>query len=200
MKTKSKVTEEKVFKSTETLMSRYGIKGWNMNDLARDSGMTKRTLYKIIDSKEQLIRDVAFKNIAAIRERIFDIFRTNKGFMECLEMMIVAIPELLKNNYIHNYSDILNEFPELEFDLVRENEKLSNDMFLFFQKGIDGGFIRKDLSPAFINQMFQGMIIYFAKYSSTESEVAEKINLALHSLIFGISTRDTGDSAPGPGN
>jgi len=195
MKAKSKAIEEKVYQSTETLMSRYGIKGWNMNDLAQASGITKRTLYKIITSKEQLIREVAFKNIAAIRERIFEILRRNPDFMESLEMMIVELPELLKNNYIHNYSDILTQFPELEADLVRENEKLSNDMYLFFQKGIDAGFVRKELSPTFINQMFQGMMIYFAKYSSSESEAAEKINMALHSLIFGICTNKS-DSRP----
>ncbi|NLV67321.1 MAG: TetR/AcrR family transcriptional regulator [Spirochaetes bacterium] len=189
MKSKSKATEEKVFKSAEMLMSRYGIKGWNMNDLAAASGITKRTLYKIITSKEQLIRDVAQNNINAMREKLFDIIKKGEGFMESLEMMIVAIPELLKNNYVNNYSDILNEFPELEAELVRENEKLSNDLLLFFQRGIDSGFIRDNLTPAFINQMFHGMIIHFAKYSSSEIETAEKLNLALRSLIYGIRSR-----------
>lgn len=193
MKSKSKITEEKVFKSAETLMSRYGIKGWNMNDLAAASGITKRTLYKIITSKEQLIRDVAFNNINAIREKLFEIIRKNEGFMESLEMIIVTIPELLKNNYINNYSDILNEFPELEADLVHANEKLSNDLLLFFQRGIESGFIRNTVTPAFINQMFQGLIIHFAKYSRSETETAEKISLALRSLIFGISSRAQAD-------
>ncbi len=193
MKSKSKVTEEKVFKSAETLMSRYGIKGWNMNDLAAASGITKRTLYKIITSKEQLIRDVAFNNINVIREKLFEIIRKNEGFMESLEMIIVTIPELLKNNYINNYSDILNEFPELEADLVHANEKLSNDLLFFFQRGIESGFIRNSVTPAFINQMFQGLIIHFAKYSRSETETAEKISLALRSLVFGISSRTQAD-------
>lgn len=189
MKSKSRITEEKVFKSAETLMSRYGIKGWNMNDLAAASGITKRTLYKIITSKEQLIRDVAFNNINAIREKLFEIIRKNEGFMESLEMIIVTIPELLKNNYINNYSDILNEFPELEADLVHANEKLSNDLLFFFQRGIEAGYISNSVTPAFINQMFQGLIIHFAKYSRSETETAEKISLALRSLVFGISSR-----------
>ena len=187
MKSKSKATEEKVFKSAETLMSRYGIKGWNMNDLAAASGITKRTLYRIITSKEQLIRDVAYNNISAIREKLFEIIRKDEGFMESMDMIIVAIPELLRNNYINNYSDILNEFPELEADLVHANEKLSNDLLLFFQRGIDSGFIRGNITPAFINQMMQGMIIHFAKYSSSETETADKLKLALQSLVFGIS-------------
>lgn len=197
MKSKSKATGEKVFRSAETLISRYGIKGWNMNDLAAASAMTKRTLYKIITSKEQLIRDVAFQNIDAMREKLFEIVRKNEGFMESLEMIMVAIPELLKNNYINNYSDILNEFPELEGDLVRENEKLSNDLYLFFQRGMNDGFINKNLTPEFVNQMFQAMIIHFAKYSMSETEAAEKINLALHSLVYGISTGNAAGRAPG---
>ncbi len=186
MKSKSKAIEEKVFKNVETLMLQYGIKGWNMNDLAGISGITKRTLYKIIASKEQLIRDVAFNNIRRIRERVFEIIKSDSAFKERMDKLITAIPELFKNNYINNYSDILNEFPELEADIVKENEKLSADLRLFFQSGIDCGCIRKDITPVLVQQMIQAFIIYFAKYSSSETEVADRIKMSLHCLINGL--------------
>jgi len=189
MKSKSKATEEKVFKSAEMLMSRYGIKGWNMNDLAAASGITKRTLYKIITSKEQLIRDVAQNNINAMREKLFDIIKKGEGFMESLEMMIVAIPELLKNNYVNNYSDILNEFPELEGDIVRENEKLFDEIRSFYQGGIDGGYIRSDIAPELIHHMVQALVIYFSKYPSSEADYTSRMKAALNSLFFGITIR-----------
>ena len=192
MKSKNKAIEEKVFKNAETLMLRSGIKGWNMNDLAEASGITKRTLYKIITSKEQLIRDVAFNNVTAIRDNVFDIIKNDSRFMDRMDKLIIAIPELFKNNYVNNYSDILNEFPELEAEIVKENEKLSTDIRLFFQEGMDQGYLRNDISPFLVQQMVQAFIIYFAKYSSSEAEVADKIKMSLHSLVHGISITQNG--------
>lgn len=189
MKAKRKATEEKVYKSTEMLMSRYGIKGWNMNDLAQASGITKRTLYKIIESKEQLIRHVAFSNIHAMRDKIVDITRCDSGFMERMEKMINTVPEVLKNNYINNYSDILNEFPELEGDIVRENEKLFDEIRSFYQGGIDGGYIRSDIAPELIHHMVQALVIYFSKYPSSEADYTSRMKAALNSLFFGITIR-----------
>ncbi len=186
MKFKSKAAEEKVFKSAETLMSRYGIKGWNMNDLAKESGITKRTLYKIISSKEEFIRDISFKNIKVMREKILEVIKSDSGFMERIELLAVVVPGLLKNNYIKTYSDILTEFPELEADIVRENELIFNDMKDFFQAGIDMGYLRKDISPDLIHHMVQAIILYFAKYPASGSEFHEKMKMALHCLINGI--------------
>lgn len=193
MKSIRKKNEEKVFESTETLMLRHGIKGWNMNDLAEASGITKRTLYKIIVSKEQLIRDVAFKNLRSIEEKVFEIIKSDSGFMERLERLIITIPEIFKNNYINNYSDILNEFPELEADIVRESEKITSDLRLFFQDGIDNGCLRKDVNPALVQQMIQAFIIYFAKYVASEAELADKIRISLQCLIHGISSQSHSD-------
>lgn len=105
-----------------------------MNDLALASGITKRTLYKIIESKEQLIRDVAFININAMRDKIVEITKCGADFTERLEKMISAVSDVFKNNYINNYGDIMNEFPELEGDIVRENEKLFDELSSFICK------------------------------------------------------------------
>ncbi len=189
MKFKSKATEEKVFKSAEMLILRYGTKGWNMNDLAEAAGITKGTLYKIITSKEQLIHDVSFKNIKVMREKILEVIRSDSGFMERMENLAIVVPGLLKNNYITTYSDILKELPGLEADIVSENELIFKDMVSFFQTGIEEGYIRRDVSPDLIHHIVQAIILYFAKYSTPGGEFPEKMKMALHCLINGIVVR-----------
>ncbi len=36
---------KRIKKSARTLIFAYGVKGWNMDDCAREAGITKRTLY-----------------------------------------------------------------------------------------------------------------------------------------------------------
>ena len=186
MKAKSKIVEEKVYTNAETLLARHGTRGWNMNDLAAASGITKRTLYKIITTKEQLIRDIAFSNINSIKNRVSEIIRNEPDFPACLDRLILAIPELFRNNYINNYSEILGGFPELEAELVKENEKITDDLVEFFRQGIDKGYLRNDLTPQMIQQMLQAFVIYFAKYSKNDEEIGENMRIALHSLVNGI--------------
>lgn len=190
MKSIRKKNEEKVIEAAETLMLRHGIKGWNMNDLAMASGITKRTLYKIIVSKEQLIREVAYKNLKSIEEKVFEIIKSDSGFMERMDRLVIAIPEIFRNNYINNYSDILNEFPELEAEIVKESERITGDLRSFFQSGIDDGCLKKGITPALFQQMIQAFVIYFAKYNASEAEVAEKIRISLQCLVNGICIRN----------
>ena len=109
--------------------------------------------------------------------------------MESLEEMIRAVPELLKNNYVNNYSDILHEYPALEPEIIKENEKLFNGLRNFFQTGIDKGYLRNDITPVFVHQMFQSFVLYFMKYSSPEAESTNNIRQALLCLFQGIKNQ-----------
>ena len=48
----------RINKAADELVFTYGVRGWNMNDCAQEAGITKRTLYRYIDSKEQLVEMV----------------------------------------------------------------------------------------------------------------------------------------------
>ena len=185
MKTKNKALEERVFKNAKTFISRNGIKGWNMNDLASDCGTTKRTLYKIIESKEQLVREVLFRNIYEIRDKIFELIQAGDDFLPTLDRIILEIAELMKNNFVSRYSDILNEYPELENEIVKENEIFFTQLRDFLSRGIAEGYLISELTPDFIYRSFLAVFFYFIKYSKTQDEAADSIGLALRCLYRG---------------
>lgn len=64
MKVGDENIEKNILEQTKKLLLKYGIKGWNMNDLALNCSMSKRTLYKIIGSKEELLHKMIYKNIS----------------------------------------------------------------------------------------------------------------------------------------
>ena len=54
---------EKFLKRSEELFMRYGIKSLTMDDVARELGISKKTLYQFVSNKEDLVRKVVEKNI-----------------------------------------------------------------------------------------------------------------------------------------
>ncbi len=71
-KSENKEIIRRIHKVTLMLILKQGVKGLNMNELAKTVGVAKGTLYKIINSKEQLIQEIALhifeRNITAILE------------------------------------------------------------------------------------------------------------------------------------
>ncbi|PKL15580.1 MAG: hypothetical protein CVV49_20700 [Spirochaetae bacterium HGW-Spirochaetae-5] len=185
MKSKNKAMEERVLKNAQNFVSNYGVKGWSMDDLASAAGITKRTLYKIISSKEQLVHDIVFHEIRENADAFVQILQTGPDFKEYIDLIIFRIPELLKNSYINRYRDILHEYPDIEAELVRENEKVKSTMRDFFQRGVEKGYLRKEINPDLINDMLASVMIFFVKYSDSQEAATEKIREALRYLLHG---------------
>jgi len=185
MKTKNKLLEEKIINNAINYLSGHGIKGWNMNDLAAESGITKRTLYKIIISKEQLVLEIILKSIDETRKKFLEITRSGADYIDCLDRIVSGIPELMKNVYITRFSEILREYPDIEPKIVAENEIFFMEFKEFFQSGVDRGIIKKFVTPEFILDVFQSLLLFFAKYSPSREEALEKLSLALHCMVHG---------------
>jgi len=96
----------------------------------------------------------------------------------------------LKNSYINRYKDILHEYPDIEAEIVRENEKVYNHMTEFFQNGITRGYLKSDIKPEQMNQMLAAIMIFFVKYSDSQEEATEKIREALRYMLYGCVNRD----------
>ncbi|MCB0705440.1 MAG: TetR/AcrR family transcriptional regulator [Saprospiraceae bacterium] len=51
-------TKQKILSSAAELFMRYGIKSVSMDDIARELGISKKTLYQVVDNKAELIDEV----------------------------------------------------------------------------------------------------------------------------------------------
>ena len=86
-------TEELVVEKAREMLIKYGVKGWNMNDLARESNMSKRTLYKIIGSKEDLLFKILLNNMKNEIARLKKYLQSDKSFPELLNNLSQQITD-----------------------------------------------------------------------------------------------------------
>ncbi len=87
---------------------RYGIKTVTMDDLAREMGHSKKTLYQFFENKDQLVVEVMKLHITAIQQQVDQI----KG------SAANAIDEWLRINY-HHYKSMSNLNPAVLYDLQK---------------------------------------------------------------------------------
>ena len=123
---------EKWIEQVEALFMRYGIKSLTMNDVARELGISKKTLYQMVDSKNDLVVKVLEQHISREKaqclnlaaaapnaiEEIFIIMETNS--QELTRMRSNVINDLQK--YHRNGFEMIRKFQyDFVARVIREN-------------------------------------------------------------------------------
>lgn len=147
--------EEKIIVGARDLFMKYGIKSLNMDDIARQLSISKKTLYQIVSDKNDLVdrafahviedeccrvKDVADKGLNAIDE----LFEVSKVIVQMLSQIHPSIhfdmvkfhPEVFKNRQ--------SQQQEMVYDIMHQN----------LEKGKKEGLYREDLKSHIIAKIY----------------------------------------------
>lgn len=139
---------------------RYGFKSVSMDDIALDMGVSKKTLYQLVASKEALIEDI----MAVIRQR--DTCVLEQSAREALD----AIDEFLRNSR-HFVQEMRKVSPITLYDLKKYYNKIwqlqmqahLNDFVgcigQNITRGVAEGLYRADLHPSIIARLYGATVM-----------------------------------------
>jgi AcrR family transcriptional regulator len=161
---------------------RYGIKSVTMDDVSRELGISKKTLYQYFSDKNDLVKKVIDKEI----ERI------HKSFKKITDQNLNAIEEILEFNKLatqvintHSSSalyDLKKYYPELHENIIKIwSEKMYDMVIQNLIKGKAQGIIRKDLNEEVIAKLHVSRImvmtedILFTHEELVSKEVSKEI-------------------------
>jgi len=82
--------QEKWLKRVEDLFLRYGIKSITMDDVARELGISKKTLYQFVDNKDDLVNQVLERHISEEKELCYQMFAEAANAIEQLFFVMEA--------------------------------------------------------------------------------------------------------------
>jgi AcrR family transcriptional regulator len=136
-----------ILEKTVELFYEFGIRNLNMDDISRSLGISKKTLYQHVKSKEDLIEKLF----------LFDEMNWNREFSKIKIDQLNAIDILLQVSLI--VAEEMGRFnPKLKFELKKYYEPIFNQFMLRKQndifermsrnmeKGIDEGIYRSDIN------------------------------------------------------
>ncbi len=139
--------QEKWLKRVEEVFLRYGVKSVTMDDIARELGISKKTLYQWVSNKEDLVRRVLSHFIEEEKMRYEERMRKAAHAVEEIFLVMEASArrmQQMKSNVVYDLQkyhrdawEMLKEFQQgFLYQVVRHN----------LERGIREGFYRADLN------------------------------------------------------
>lgn len=145
---------EIIQKATEIFMQ-YGIKSVNMDDVARHLGISKKTLYKYVSDKKELVQKgmnmhccAEDEFISAIEKQGLNAIDENFEIMKFLSSMLKTLHPSIMFDMEKYHPEIFKEMKEsrkqMTYGVVKRN----------LEKGKQEGLYREDLDPTLIATLY----------------------------------------------
>jgi AcrR family transcriptional regulator len=136
-----------ILEKTVELFSEFGIRNLNMDDISRSLGISKKTLYQYVKSKEDLIEKLFSFDDFKMDAEFAKIKAENLNAIEVLiRVSLIAFEEMgkldakIKFELKKYYESIFNQF------MVRKQNHIFILISKNIEKGIAEGLYRKDLN------------------------------------------------------
>ena len=163
---------EVILKTAMKAFAEKGIRAVKMDDIADRLAISKRTMYEIYATKEELL----YEGVKAFREKRKEKFMElakEKDLMEILlKVYHVRVEEANATNPL--FYDDLVKYPRVLRYLNREKKNSREDMMLFFERGVQEGYFRDDINYELAMHLFEALGRYiqeerlYNKYSIKE--------------------------------
>lgn len=175
--------EESILKSAKKLFSKYGFKKVSMDEIAKDAGVTKKTVYSYFSSKEELLNTIINEELTKTRSEIESLQNVHEDFFESIHQEIYRLLKIRRKNtffkIIIEESEILkNESLKKSLNMVEKNimEYIKERL----QYAVNEGYIEIldiDIMTFLIYKMYLALTIdWNDKYKKlNEKEIADNI-------------------------
>ncbi|WP_461116791.1 TetR/AcrR family transcriptional regulator [Spirosoma jeollabukense] len=140
--------KERILEETERLFWKYGVRSVTMEEIAKQLGISKKTIYQHFADKEQILYEVLQDKIGKHQSEmacaVVETTNPVEEIMNVLNMMQKNADQISPNLLI----DIKRYYPQA-FVLFRKfkEEHIMRSILENIQRGIDQGLYRADINP-----------------------------------------------------
>ncbi|MEO7174400.1 MAG: TetR/AcrR family transcriptional regulator [Saprospiraceae bacterium] len=178
---------DQILTKIESMFMRYGIRSVTMDDIARELGISKKTLYKFVDNKEDLITMITTEHLRRERNIVDCIHIEAKDpiheFINIVDHLIVQIQGMsqstmydLQKYYKENWNSF--ECFQREFVLNRVQENL--------KKGVEMGLYRSNINVDIIARFYISKPMTLLDEQLFPSKQFDKPTLLKNYLVYHI--------------
>ncbi len=147
--------KEEIISRSEQLFMRLGIKSVSMDDISRELGMSKKTLYQHFDNKDSLIEAVV--NTHCEREQILtnQLTEDARDALEEVKKIGAYLASTIEDVSASTLFDLQKYyFKSWETLMQKQDEHLINSILKNIEKGIAEGNYRSDIDPEIIARIY----------------------------------------------
>jgi AcrR family transcriptional regulator len=180
--------KEKIIDAVIEEFNEKGLK-FTMDDIAKHMGISKRTLYTVVQDKEALFLEAVDTVFTAIKQSEKEIVEdTSLELLEKLKRILIVMPERYRTIDFRQLYGLKSKFPRIYAKIETRLETDWEATFLIMEQAMEAGKIRKISLPVF-QAMFTGTIEYYLSRSvllDSEITYVDAVNEMLDILIHGV--------------
>ena len=149
---------ELVIQASEIYM-RYGIKSMTMDEMSRQLGVSKKTLYQHVKDKNDLVEQCVQMQHEEEQKMIMAVIEETENSIEQMLKISRIIIETLRNIHPSIFFDIAKYHPSAMKMMDKNKEEfICGCIVQNLVLGIKQGLYRKNLNPEIISAIYVGMI------------------------------------------
>lgn len=183
---------DKLHKAALSLFFRYGIRHVTMDDVAREAGMSKKTIYQFYREKDDLVKQLCEIELNE-HECQFDILQ-QQASDPIHEIILISekMRQMMQHINPTFFIDLRRFYPAAfsRYEAFREGCAFRN-LLVNIKKGIGSGYFRPGLDPEFIARyrLAQVDMLMFGDYFSFDKvSFAQTHELLLDLFVHSICT------------
>ncbi len=184
--------KEKIAKVAGELYRKYGIKTVTMDRVAREAGVSKRTIYEKYRDKVELIQECVADHENEIKQRSFEIIKEAENVIDAIFEVARMQTHILQEINPSYYLDTQKYYPNIwESEIYRINETRYNEIYKLLRKGINEGIFRKNINITITAKIIVETLSYILKedfYFNKRYSIQELLDNVTINFIRGIAT------------
>ena len=147
---------ERILDTAMRAFATQGIRAVKMDDIARQLGISKRTLYELYENKEDLLFE-GVKKYKAIREHeILELSDSSHSVMDVILYAYRQKVETFRQTSPQFYTD-LTKYPRV-MSLQEKERRINHERFLtFLKRGVKEGYFRADIDYRLVVRLFEAI-------------------------------------------
>ena len=147
---------DKIITTAMEAFAQKGIRHVKMDDVAKELGISKRTLYEIFDKKEDLLYEGVKFYLGDRRTQMETKAQECKNVMEIiLQAYKLKVEEFRQTNPCF-YTDLV-KYPKVARYLAQQNQQMLTNMTKFIERGIEEGYFRNEVNPELVARLFDAL-------------------------------------------
>ncbi len=181
---------DRIMEGAVTCFQEKGIK-FTMDDLADKLGMSKKTIYTVVEGKDELLVEMVEHVFATIKESEADVlWDENLSTVDKIRKILAVFPEAYKDINFQGVYELRDKYPEI-YTLVEERLETGWEATIaMLEQGMTEGVIRKINIPIF-KMMYESSLEQFFRRDilqrngiSYQDALAEVVEILVDGIVL----------------
>lgn len=184
--------KQHIIKASYNQFRQLGFKNVTMDDLARQIGISKKTLYELFENKDELVLESIKYMLETNRAETEAVLKSSKNAVEQLINVITIMEKMLRGLNLISYMDLQRYYSAAyQYLETFKREHMLTDIIENLKQGIAEGLYRSDVNVEVVSRfrLESAMIVFHNNvYPQDKFNIIEVNNELFVHYMYGIAS------------